>query len=205
MNEYPLRTGNAELSDNELLIFDFLWWIHVPRHFLYSDVYSIHMNVAYEHSMSNEEVEDTLQRLLERKLIANRVDSPDSFTLTPAGGALWESERQPDWQTYVADHATHNEKRFACVVLDENIGRLFVAGMFAAGLIVPTNQIKCRTIYKHWLTPWKRVPTAELVRVQTRGQEPFQFTNWDVYQSGRDWWRDISELDAENRNRQITM
>ena len=163
------------------------------------------MNVAYEHSMSNEEVDDTLQRLLERKLIANRVDSPDSFTLTPAGGALWESERQPDWQTYVADHATHNEKRFACVVLDENIGRLFVAGMFAAGLIVPTNQIKCRTIYKHWLTPWKRVPTAELVRVQTRGQEPFQFTNWDVYQSGRDWWRDISELDAENRDRQITM
>lgn len=205
MNEYPLRTGNTELSDNELLIFDFLWWIHVPRHFLYSDVYSIHMNVAYEHSMSNEEVDDTLQRLLERKLIANRVDSPDSFTLTPAGGALWELERQPDWQTYVADHGSHNEKRFACIVLDENIGRLFVAGMFAAGLIVPTNQIKCRTIYKHWLTPWKRVPTAELVRVQTRGQEPFQFTNWDVYQSGRDWWRDISELDAENRNRQITM
>lgn len=163
------------------------------------------MNVAYEHSMSNEEIDDTVQRLLERKFITNRVESPESFTLTPAGGALWESERRPNWQTYVSEHGTHNEKRFSCVVLDKKIGRLFVAGMFAAGLIVPTNQIQCRTIYNHWLTPWKRVPTAELVRVQIRGQEPFQFTDWDVYESGRVWWRSINELDALNRNRQITM
>lgn len=201
MNELPLRTGSTGLSDNELLIFDFLWWIHVPRHCLYSDVYSVHMNVAYEHSMSNEEVDDTLQRLHEGKLITKRYESPESFTLTPAGGLLWESERRPNWQTYVSECGTHNEERFSFVVLDKNIGRLFVAGMTAAGLIVPTNQVQSRTIYNHWLTPWKRVSAAELVRVHVRGEDPLQFPDWDVYESCRIWWRSINELDALNRNR----
>lgn len=105
-----------------------------------------------------------------------------------------------DWDSFVSDHGSHNEKRFSLVTINETIGRLHVAGMFAAGLIVPTNQIKCRTIYNHWLTPWKRVATAKLIRVSIRGQERFQFTDWDVYESGRVWWRSISELDTFNRN-----
>lgn len=201
MNELPVRTGNTELSDDELLLFDFLWWIHVPRHFLYSDVYSIHMNVAYTHSMSNNEMDHTIQSLLERKLIVNRIESPDSFTLTPLGGSLWESERQPNWETYISDQGSHNEKRFTCVALNDTIGRLFIAGMFASGLIVPTSQIKCRAIYNYWLTPWKRMESAKLIRAEIRGQEPIEFTDWDPYELGRVWWRSVSELDTINRNR----
>lgn len=71
--------------------------------------------------------------------------------------------------------------------MDENIGRLYLAGLFASGLIVPTYRIKSRTIYKHWLTPWKRVATAKLIRVPILGQDTNRITNWDVYESSRIW------------------
>lgn len=199
MNDFPIRSGATDLSDDELLIFDALWWIHVPLHFLYSSVYSLHNNVAYSHSMSDDQTDETVQKLLDRKLIRRHEDSSDAFTLTELGGSLWETERSPNWRTHISDNGSYNQKRFSLVALDETIGRLYVAGMFAAGLIVPTSQIKCRTIHDYWLTPWKRVPTAKLIRVSIRGHEPFQYTNWNVYEKSRVWWRDINELNTLNR------
>lgn len=200
MTQLPARTGITDLTDDQLLLFDFLWDCYVPRRFLDSGSYSIHMNVAYSHGLTGKQIDRTIEQMFERNLITCRESCPDAFTLTPKGGAIWEAERQPDWSRYIAEHGSHNDRRLSLVTVSEDVGRHYIGGLFAAGLIVPTDRIKCRTIGNHWLTTWKRVSVAKLLRVQIRGDEPTLFIDWPVYESCRNWWRNITELNTLRSN-----
>ncbi len=86
--------------------------------------------------MTDEQIDGVLQQLLERELIGCRENSPDAFTLTQRGGALWEAERLPDWDRYISEHGSRNERRFSLVALNETIGRCYIGALFSAGLIV---------------------------------------------------------------------
>jgi hypothetical protein len=200
MNQLPKRTGVTDLTEDQLLLFDFFWDCYVPRRCLDSESYSIHMNVEYTHCLSDEQIDRVLGQLLERELICCRENSPNTFTLTPCGGALWEAERKPDWGRYISERGSHNERRLSLVSLSETVGRCYIGVLFSAGLIVPTERIKSKNIGKHWLTPWKRVADARLLRVKVLGGEQMGFIDWSVYESGRTWWRSVAELDTLKPN-----
>ena len=204
MKPLPTRTGVTDLSDDELLLFDFLWWAYVPRRLLDSRHYAAQWNVGYTHSLNYEDLCTTLQQLLQRQLVQCKNDAPDLFTLTSKGAALWEMERQPDWERYVCEHGSHNEQRLSLVALNETTGRRYIGAMFSAGLIVPTGHIRCRTIRDYWITPSKRCAVAQLLRVNIRGDEQMRYHDWKAYESGRDWWRSIIELNTLAPKRRIT-
>ena len=178
MTELPKRTGATDLTDDELLLFDFFWQWFVPRHSLDSESYSLHMNVAYTHGLNSAQIDDVLKNLLERELITCRKTSHQIYTLTPRGGALWESERQPVWERYISEPGSHNDKRLSVVTLNEALGRCYIGAMFSAGLIVPTTRIKCRPLKQCRFAPWKPVAGPYLLRVNIRRDEQIGLVDW---------------------------
>ncbi|MEM7198876.1 MAG: hypothetical protein AAF628_01325 [Planctomycetota bacterium] len=100
----PPRTHQTDLTDDELLLADFVFCHRVCAKDLHRGIYAAHNNCGNTHGLSDEALAPVLDALVERGLF-DREDShrPDwvSYGLTPKGGALWERERQPDWSRFV--------------------------------------------------------------------------------------------------------
>ncbi|NOY41488.1 MAG: hypothetical protein GXP26_06595 [Planctomycetes bacterium] len=105
MENLPRRTGATELTDDELLLFDFFFDKPAAAHLVRRGQYPIHMNVRYSHGLDDQQLQKTLSDLCQRQLITRESD-PEYFDgdwmygLSPAGGALWEIERRPIWARY---------------------------------------------------------------------------------------------------------
>ncbi|WP_146678761.1 hypothetical protein [Pirellula sp. SH-Sr6A] len=147
------------MSDDELLLFDFLFDKSLSFHHLRMEDYSFHMNCPYSHSLTDADLELTLASLVARGFLNCRVgkiwrietrDYVDgkTYTMTASGGYLWELERLPDWDQYVATCqwmlGTDNREMIRIVCQTEEIGRLCLGAMFAAGLIAPSGRIRVR-------------------------------------------------------------
>jgi hypothetical protein len=109
MELLPRRSGITELSDDELLLFDFLFDTGVENRFLRKESYPVHMAVRYTHGLDDCQLETTLQSLQERGLIERESRIDPLFDecvvnrLTPSGGRLWELERRPIWDRFCMD------------------------------------------------------------------------------------------------------
>ena len=209
----PRRTNATNLSDDELLLFDLLF--DKSAHFdqLRSDVYPFHMNCSYSHCLNNADLELTLASLEARGLLNCRVgkiwridirDYVDGkiYALTESGGHLWELERLPDWDRYLTTSqwmlGTNNRGMIRIVCPNEEIGRLCMGAMFAAGLIAPIGRIRVRNIWDAMLLPWKTFGKVKSIRCKTSANvNDAMFPSlWNVYNARRCWWRDIAELDT---------
>ncbi len=204
METLPKRTGASNLSDDELLLFDMLFDCNASTTQMSSSVYANHMNCAYNHSLDDTGLADTIDSLLSRNLIhpiGNSVNTTGpAYSLTESGGELWERERRPEWMRYV----TTSQKELGnfpigsivAMCADELIGRQCLGAMFASGLITPASSIRTRALYDKRLVPWKKFPSVYALRCRTSDNinhwpKPVE---WDVYESSRCWWRTIGEL-----------
>ena len=214
--ELPKRSNATDLTDNELLLFDFLFDKSLAFHHLRIEGYSFHMNCRYSHSLDDDRLRITLASLVDRRLL-NEIISPifnvetrdwshgPRYTLTESGGDLWDRERKPDWNSFVA--TAHWQLGLNCrgimriLCSDERIGRMCLGSMFNAGLVSPIGRIQVRTIWNARLLPWKTFNRVYSIRCKTNdsvNDGPVR-TDWSVYNACRTWWRDIHELDSLER------
>jgi hypothetical protein len=204
LNTLPTRTGDSDLSDDELLVFDMLFDCNASADQLSASVYGIHMNCEYNHSLDDGELSETIASLLSRNLIRPVGKSANSpaivYSLNESGGKLWELERRPAWNHYVTtsqkELGTFSAGSIVALCVDESVGRKCLGAMFASGLIKPTGSIRSRSLYDKRIVPWKSFPLVMALRCRTsdnvhHGPKPIE---WDAYHSSRCWWRSIDEL-----------
>ncbi len=202
----PPRTNKSDLSDDELLLFDMMFDGNASASQLSSNVYSLHLNCLYSHSLDDAELHETLNSLLSRKLIVPIGDPLKSnetrYALTEKGGRMWELERKPDWQRYVStlqkELGMFPTGSITVFCLNRDTGRKCLGAMFAAGMITPGGPIRTRSTFDKRLMPWKNFSHVHVLRCRTldnvrSSPRPIE---WDVYELTRSWWRSIGELIA---------
>jgi hypothetical protein len=209
----PRRTYATELSDDELLLLDFLFDKSLSFHHLRRDDYSLHMNCQYSHGLTDQELKGTLESLVDRGLVRSRIGKVwqeisgthnDSciYSMSETGGRQWELERLADWDRFVVSSRpalpANIRGMIRIVCRSEQVGRLCLGAMFASGLVSPIDRICVRTVWNARLLPWKTFDRVVTVRCKTSNgifsqQDP---VHWDVYNASRCWWRDVSELDS---------
>lgn len=201
MSEFPQRTGLTDLSQAELLLFDSMFSCWVSAHLLPDAVYAFHMNCSYSHGLSDTQLDETLQRLIEQQLIQQRdgEDWPHSFlALTPAGGTLWEAERKPDWSRYVASQFRCSTKRQTVVASQEEIASQYLHAIIASRVIAATGVIRAKHLRQCQLLPWRIFDHVAVVSVLAVDNTS-AIADWKTYESSRNWWGNIRELDTLNR------
>jgi hypothetical protein len=97
----PAHTSATDLTDDQLLLFDFIFNIWIPLGALSRERDPWNMHVGSTHTLSDAQLAETLQELSGRHLIQSRpAGIAPAHTLTAGGGALWEQERRPDWDAF---------------------------------------------------------------------------------------------------------
>lgn len=210
----PPRTWRTTLSDNELLLFDYLAMMSaVYLGLLSSCAYRANFNCGYTHSLSNGQLLRTINRLARQQLIAIHTDHYDGdppeepwswvIELTPAGGELWEQERLPRWSTFV----TQTMGWSSCI--DELItfaspSRATLQDFIRVRTEAGFWQLRERDI--RWerqrdfrLLGWKRFPEAWTASF--REKQCFRrCRNWKYLEEHRTWWRSITDTPPPPRD-----
>lgn len=166
-------------------------------------VYPEQMNCDYCHSLDDAALQRTIDSLLTRRLIRSIGSSTETrYSLTEAGGQMWEAERRPDWDRFVTmsqkELGNFQSGSVVAFCTKELIGRGFLGGMFASGLITPVSSIRKRQVYNKRLLPWKKFPTVFVLRCRTSDHVAHfpKNVDWETYESTRCWWRTIHESET---------
>jgi hypothetical protein len=198
----PKRTGQTELSDDELLLFDFLFDTWVPFGALVRDAYIVHMNVRYSHRLEDNALRETLERLIASKLVTTwTIKRPQhrsiNYSLTAKGGRLWEKERQPDWNRFCT--STHLESELVVTSPSLQTAETFVRAWHECGLdTCDLSQMHHEHRSSEKLVPWKSFTDIYEVHVPYVRDE--LGGDWACYEGKRQWWRSITELDTLRRS-----
>lgn len=195
----PLRTHATSLSDDQLLLLDFFFDKRASAGFLTATQYKWHMNVLYTHGLSNIALEATLDDFVARGLLrSDREVDKAILSLTPAGGRLWEAERNPDWCLYVCDLHDYrdDDSNFVSFISpDQGTLRRFYTVAVDCGLVTPLEHPKEDWTADPEFIPWKSFGRLARIRFSAAITETLS-TDWGIYESRRTWWRSIRELDT---------
>lgn len=205
----PLRrTGITELADDELLLFDALFACPWPVRALRQAEYGYHLCVDYSHGLDDATLKARIVDLADRGLIDVQIEDPaphrgwEYCGLTPAGGALWELEREPDWNKYCSDRqdaegnyvfdAYCEQAAVACMHAYEAAG--FVAFDLAKAACHRFEPGERRRAWP--LISWKEssLDYSIVVPGEYRVRQPHEVDMSAEYESRRWWWRIIGEL-----------
>lgn len=198
----PARTGRTSLTDDELLLFDFMFDVFVPLHVLTREAYPIHMNVGYTHQLEDEALNLTIQNMQERGLIrSRRARGRLGFTLSPQGGRLWSIERQPLWKKYLRAEGGYagaaREKAYGdCQLLviaspTKAVVNAYLSSALQAGLHVALGEFRAGVRDSFRLVPWKRPSRVYTMRGLVKDPPQVQ---WALLEQHRCWWKNVSEL-----------
>ena len=204
MRKAPLRTHTSDLTDDELILFDFLWDGDAPQHMLYSEAIAVHGNTPYSHSIPDEQLPARFLDLVERGLLRSYAEtqhavrsygSEDCFGLTKRGFEAWESERLPDWSRYINDSWVNDCLTVAAISAEH--GSRFIeicreSGLWDIGEAMPIHSVKTKVS----LVEWKTFGEVHYFDIPTTLDGMRGSVNWTLYESKRSWWRSVSELGA---------
>jgi len=206
----PKRTGVTGLSNNELLILDFLAMLGKTNTInLDHENYPIHLNTTYSHDLHGQELLLVLDELENKGMISkepyslvnNGTGEVDptvyQYFITKNGGAKWADERTPIWSKYCSDstNAEGNRVEFRCV--DENIGKQFAEIALRSKLYeFPFEELSVVLLPPGSLFFWIEFDQefswdAPMLNNDDAGE---QEVNWDYYQANRCWWSTLEEL-----------
>lgn len=104
MPETLRRTHATSLTDDELTLFDVLFDCCAGLRLLRRD--AIWGTFLRRHSLDDEQLDEALRQFVAAGWMTSRPFPKrfgPNFELTPEGGALWESERLPDWNRYATE------------------------------------------------------------------------------------------------------
>jgi hypothetical protein len=123
IEKYPYRSHCSDISDEQLILLDFLFNIRAPIDVLQEEVFSSHLNVPYSHGFSNLELAATLNKLVANGQLfiqqqANYSGKTSYYGLTEKGGDIWADERKPVWDLYIGgsvERQVSTDRSIACL------------------------------------------------------------------------------------------
>lgn len=177
--------------------------------FLKKDSYPWHMNCTYSHKVSDDHLENKMEKLILSGLVNKKLDNSIDigsgiqkekyiYSITKNGGRLWELERKPIWERYCSDSSyqdnlNKNIQYFELDCLIKNIGYQFSKCALDCGLYqYDINTLKLVDSYS-CLLYWKEFTKRYTWRALLLESETSTI-DWDYYESCRTWWRDLNEL-----------
>lgn len=201
MTNLPKRTATTGLSDDVLLLLDFLFdkWSSIQS--LQRDVFPFHHNCSYSHSLDDDELQECIKRLMREGILQARVAggsrSCDVWTLTELGGHLWEKERLPDWTRFLGDSLWQDDERnwtlevrAPSLTLAQDFVRTATrCNLWGDQLRTPWRQ---DLIDDHAWIAWRTFPRVHVLTVQV--QPHCGSADWRLYNEERTWWRTMAEL-----------
>jgi len=195
----PQLTGITQLTDDELLLFDFMFDKRLEQRHLERDDYSFHMNVRYCHSLDSEQLREALIRLATQGLVVATTDgSVTRWSLTPLGGSQWELERKPRWDAYCGElEKPLRSGKPVMMVLSPSKAtaeKFWDMGVNARLWKMGNEPRRYWRIQNHRLIPWRDFSAIHVLAARNAAytHEP----EWEAYEANRTWWRTISELDS---------
>lgn len=184
---------------------DFLFHGWVPEWALRRNVYPIHANVGYTHGLADEDLAQVLERNVRQGLFQlERHSAGDHYTLTAAGGSLWEAERAPNWSRYLRDEWLFKGPPGSGPQLrlrspDPGTIDRFLEANGEVGLLLPARGQRRRTyvLRDAPLVPWRTFHEVHLVLVRV-GMDPWppawEAVDWRKLAALRTWWRGAPEI-----------
>jgi hypothetical protein len=199
----PARTKRTSLTDDELLLFDFMFDVFVPFHVLSREAYRIHMNVGYTHRLEDDELRRTLHGLQRRKLVRRKRGRGDwCYGLTAHGGKMWTLERRPVWSKYVSAWVSSDDSgtEFWLEISSPSTktAEAFLATATETRLYFPFGAVHQQHRGRSRLLYWKTFPRITLLKVRTN-EVDLPKTDWKRYAKERIWWRFVGEIQALKR------
>lgn len=191
------RTGVTNLTDAELTLLD-IAAMYVARGSMYADLHFVERWNRPSHGLDNRTLLRTLARFeAEGLIIAEPVTNPHgrpdvTIRLTPAGGALWELERKPDWLRYVEDVyrrswvAIYGYSREACE-------RYFEVACEAQLFRYEGGRIR-QAVANRRLVYWRPAQPVYLLGAKSVEDQTDCDTDWAYFESRRTWWRFPDEI-----------
>lgn len=203
---FRFRTGTSGLSDDELLLLD-LFFDGQPYPLgkgLYGENFSSMANLPFSHDLSDNHVRLLLSQWLERGWLTDIDDFFDAdagpvYTLTPKGGAVWESEWNPPWDLYCVNPSRGTVKFGRRALHAERIvssSRKTTEAFFRTGLkcnwfegkvSVTKRSRQTRRLHNPTFVPWKAFPQVYELRFFVR-RSGYSGRNFDVYEKEKRWW-----------------
>lgn len=193
------RTGVSKLTDAELILFDCAFNGVAGQRLFRDAVFAQQWNRT-SHGLSDEALFSTFKRFEAEGLISSEAfydsrGNPDrTVQLTEAGGALWESERLPDWSRYVTDMYPQN--RISIYGHTPNVCDLYFHVACEASLINYCEGRIRRGVALRKLIYWRPAqPVYLLSAAVAKGKDSqYHFTDWTYFESHRVWWRFADEI-----------
>lgn len=197
------RTYATSLTDDELILFDVMFWRDVAFSHLRLENFGGVFNYPDEHSHNYpaEKLWRVLDTLIARGLLhatGRHLPFGDRtyYGLTPAGGRLWELERRPDWMRYVelgfAPTDWDNIENGLSSVELKSVSLETAKACWASE--VPTIALSEVIITRREnaeLVNWKIVP--ELFVLKGTGPDPLEgdWETWQARELQRIWWDEV--------------
>lgn len=201
MNPFD-RTNQTDLTDDELLLLDFLFdkgGATLPS--LSQENFSFHMNWKYSHSLSNDRLAGVMNDLTTRQIVESKPrdrGKKTGYWLTTAGGALWEAERKPDWKRHCDDRWYRDESGVGIVevhCLDPVVGHEFLRIAKKCRLHDITSEPKTKSLgASRELVYWRTLDEVWEITTTSTLSGHDGIPDWNKYERGRIWWRSLNEL-----------
>ena len=204
-----IRTNKTNLTDGELIIFDALFDFWNTKQFLRKEEFQERLNFPYVHKFSDEELTQTFDNLLERRLIKKRQrkrsakkpkEKLDWFTLTKNGGKLWSFERRPNWENYCIESTSFDNVGSHIEVYSGSQQTLekYVEceqQVLQAELAISV-EIQFKILENHFLIPWKRFPKVYVANwiLNFSKIREFQWEDSEYCQQKAESWFTVNDL-----------
>jgi len=191
------RRYMTELNDDELALFDAMWDGDCALWMLQQDNYQEITDLPYSHQLSDSELREVLNSLKDRDLVraylyvyANTKDKR-YYGLTEKGGAYWELERKPDWDSFC--YSGEHDGIWSVESPSLQTAQAYAQWAYDAGWGAPhpdTLEIIEKPTYR--FLPWYDFPLV--YELSGTAQPKTYKLDWDEYENHRTWWLDLNEL-----------
>lgn len=202
MHRLPTRTNKTILTNDELLIFDFLFDKFAAIRHLFRRSFSWCHNVPYTHNLTDEGVKASVARLINNGLLQSRVGSRNEsvYTLSEEGGHFWELERQPLWDKYCTDITWPTDDSWdywmlSVKAVSHDVCRAYFEYIVATGRCQIATSPSFSMNHNLQLIPWKSFPVVYELRVPLESIEPIPFSERSKNLQLQNWWNHVSELE----------
>ena len=208
MTHAKYRSHATSLSDDELLILDVMFRHGVTITMLRRCNF-VSQFAAESHSLDDDALQDTLQRLVQNDVIERSDDQSCGhcyYDMTRRGGELWSAERCPIWERYCTDSYPMNIRGRTLVTVKAVSAE--IRDDFLR--IWPENSARCRHALIrdvgliHWY-PFEQLHVGFAAYSEDRCPErpsheelelwqEKRLHHWRRVEEERTWWRSVAEL-----------
>lgn len=204
MTHLPRRTKLTKLTNDELLVLDFIIMLgKIDSPFwLRQSEYSKHMNGGYTHNIQDENIEVFFTEMTSKGLIVKSTDGSSKenvlYNVTEQGAKLWEIERTPLWNKYCEGSSYYDEQDgqlyFEITSIQKDVGLLFAETALECGLY-NFDLMELKPTTPDFFYEWKDFEKIYTFRAPMKENDNL-IVDWKLYENKRDWWRNLKELQS---------